>query len=223
MNRSDGNETRVQEDRERGTHAAGESAVPGDRWSGVRTPAQIGEAHREEDGEAWIAPLGRKALGEKVEQEARDQESRAPHSQGPLIMPGSVDASIGQRAMSAVVDVAFFVVVGVLGFTRVLSEPLLGALLGSYASARFGIAYGKQQTVVALASQQDRRQGGDGGGTGGSGGYGQVREPSDRPAPPPRVRDNRIDEPYKRRDGAPLPIPSTSPIVSAFQEITKAR
>lgn len=102
-------------------------------------------------------------------------------SSPPQSYPPSFD--VGQRITSAFVDVVFFCVVGALGWQKVLSEPTLAVLFGSYASYRFGIAAGKQQTLVAFSR-------GDGSGTGGSGKYPQ--------ASAPRVpHDPRVDPPWE--------------------------
>src|SRR5512147_2406420 len=58
----------------------------------------------------------------------------------------------GQRALSTIVDLAFFVVIGLLGWHKVLSEAVLATLLSAYTAHRFGIASGKQQAIVALGS-----------------------------------------------------------------------
>ena len=68
----------------------------------------------------------------------------------------------GQSYRSALVDVVYFAIVGVLGWHHSLSEPVLAALLGVYSAHRFGVAMGKQQAVVALSSPP--RDGGQGGG-----------------------------------------------------------
>jgi hypothetical protein len=83
----------------------------------------------------------------------------------------------GQRWMSMIVDLAFFAVIGLLGLKRVLSEPILAALLSSYAAHRFGVAMGKQQAVIALSGS-----GGSGSGSSGSSGEHKLNIPL---GPPP--------------------------------------
>ena len=74
----------------------------------------------------------------------------------------------GQRILATLVDLAFFVVVGLLGMRRILSEGVLATLLSGYVAHRFGVASGKQQAIVAATLGG----GGGGGGMGGSGGSG---------------------------------------------------
>jgi hypothetical protein len=83
-----------------------------------------------------------------------------------------------QRIASALVDFLFFVVVGLFGIKHVVGGEALVGLLSSYASARFGIAYGK-------LSQTGRS---DGGPPSGSGLHHAVR-------PPPLPRD---EHPWQR-------------------------
>jgi len=57
-----------------------------------------------------------------------------------------------QRIGSALVDVAFFVVVGFLGYKGVLHEALLGVIFTGYAAGRFGVAMNKQTVLAASGS-----------------------------------------------------------------------
>jgi len=82
----------------------------------------------------------------------------------------------GQRALSTLVDIAFFVIVGIFGLNHILSEAVLATLLSGYAAHRFGIASGKQQAIVALSSSGSLPPG-SGGGTGSSQKMPAVRQP----------------------------------------------
>lgn len=88
----------------------------------------------------------------------------------------------GQSYRSMVVDVVYFAIVGLLGWHRSLSEPVLAALLGVYSAHRFGVAMGKQQAVVAMSGPPRD-------GTGGSGPT--LRPPPNSTETPPNVAHRR--------------------------------
>jgi hypothetical protein len=116
---------------------------------------------------------------------------------------GGADVSLGQRVTSAIVDVVFFAVVWSLARSRVVEGQAVVGLLSMYAGARFGIAHGKQQTIVAMARHNDRDP---------PGGSGSSQEmPAVRV--PPR-RDPRVDEPWSKRD-----IAAASPLIAVLRTI----
>jgi len=78
-----------------------------------------------------------------------------------------------QRIGSALVDVAFFVVVGFLGFKGVLHEALLGVIFTGYAAGRFGVAMNKQ-TVLAASGSSPTQPPPPPAASGGSGGGGRT-------------------------------------------------
>lgn len=112
-----------------------------------------------------------------------------------------------QQWKSALVDIAFFVTLGLLGYHGVLKEAAVLSLLSVYATGRFSVAMNKQQT------QQVTRlfTGGDGPSqsSGGSGStYKAVQVSSDRPPAsyvdvhrvPPPARANPVYEPPSERE-----------------------
>ncbi len=152
----------------------------------------------------------------------------------------SVVEGAGQRFMSALVDCVFFVVVAILGRERVISGDAVVGILSGYASARFGIAYGKQQTVVAQTMRDNRSEPppGGGGGTGISGDrypavigdrYNPALQPQrvpsrNTPSPPERntpvPREDppeRTDRPFDRRSRR---WSSTSPLLNMIRFFT---
>jgi len=86
----------------------------------------------------------------------------------------------GQRALSTIVDLAFFIVIGLLGWHKVLSEAVLATLLSAYTAHRFGIASGKQQAIVALGSGGSVPPGSGGSGPSSSQKMAAVREETAR-------------------------------------------
>ncbi len=88
----------------------------------------------------------------------------------------------GQRVASALVDGAFFIVIGLLGWHGVLKEAAVLALLSVYATGRFGVAMNKQTANVA-----------SGGPTGPAGPMGPTGS-----SPPPGPTDNRPTTPDER-------------------------
>lgn len=99
-----------------------------------------------------------------------------------------IPADPGQRTNSAIVEVVFLLVLGVLGYAGKLSEAILGMLLSSYATGRLGLGAGK------LIGQQQARDRGDGPPSGGSGSEPRmpaVREPPPRRYGPPIPREDR--------------------------------
>lgn len=124
----------------------------------------------------------------------------------PRSTPPAPDTTLGQRVTSALVDVVFFAVVWSLAREHVVEGQAVVGLLSSYAAWRFGIAHGKQQTIVAMSRQHDR----DGGGPG--------APPPSIPRPPrdPRVEpDHRTDRPWSRR----LALVEQSPLLSMLRTI----
>ncbi len=69
-----------------------------------------------------------------------------------------MEPTAGQKFMSSLVDIVFFVVIGFLGYKVVLKESTLFALLVIYAQGRFSVAKDKQTSMLvannaALSSQ----------------------------------------------------------------------
>lgn len=103
--------------------------------------------------------------------------------------PASGAPSSGQSSRSAFVDVVYFLVIGLLGYARMLSEPTLAVLLGSYSSYRFGVAQGKQQLMIALSKDASS-----------SSSSSSQNLPAQRPpmTPPPLPREEpREDRPWQ--------------------------
>lgn len=57
------------------------------------------------------------------------------------------DNTPGQKFLASLVDIAFFVVLCIMGWRGVLKEGAVLMLLGLYAQGRFNVAMQKQQTV----------------------------------------------------------------------------
>lgn len=83
----------------------------------------------------------------------------------PIAEIDPMDSSPGQKLLASLVDIAFFVVLGLMGWHGVLKEGAVLMLLGLYAQGRFNVAMQKQQTV-----QMATVTGGPGGPTGPGGG-----------------------------------------------------
>jgi uncharacterized membrane protein YgcG len=122
--------------------------------------------------------------------------------------PASSEVTLGQRLTSALVDVIFFAVVWSLARERVIEGQAVVGLLSMYAGARFGIAHGKQQTVIALSRQRDDHWGGGGGG----GGISSSSTPAVRPIEP---HDSRVDRPFDpRHRRLALAVATSSPLLA---------
>lgn len=97
----------------------------------------------------------------------------------------------GQRILATLVDLAFFVVVGLLGMKRILSEGVLATLLSGYVAHRFGVASGKQQAIVAATLGGGGGGGGMAGGSGGGSGSSQRMPAVRTEIVEPNPRDSR--------------------------------
>jgi hypothetical protein len=114
---------------------------------------------------------------------------------------------VGQRALSAVVDVAFFISITLLGLHEVLKESSLILVLSIYATGRFSVAQSKQQQqgIAQLMSGGNYPPSGGGGLGGGGGGSGTMRIPPEvksTTASSPTSRTPRRDDRVEYRDGA---------------------
>lgn len=122
-------------------------------------------------------------------------------------------SSPGQKLLASLVDIAFFVVLGLMGWHGVLKEGAVLMLLGLYAQGRFNVAMQKQQTVqMATITGSSGPTSGPGGG-GGSGRYQQNfmppvtaerapdTMPGVRPPPAPTPQEPpRVPRPDPRRE-----------------------
>jgi hypothetical protein len=117
-----------------------------------------------------------------------------------------MDSSPGQKLLASLVDIAFFVVLGLMGWHGVLKEGAVLMLLGLYAQGRFNVAMQKQQTVqMATVTGGPPMGPGPGGGlrTGTSGRYTSVVESVVET--PPRTEETLIPGGAPTRPQVPRP------------------
>jgi hypothetical protein len=111
----------------------------------------------------------------------------------------------GQRLYSTITDLAFFVVIALFGLNKIIGEPIIAALLSSYAAYRFGVAQGKQQAAVAISGAMGG--GGGGGGGGGVGGGGGGARPASSAAAAPLAGHSSSSR-FQTSEGVPSPGPT---------------